>query len=65
MSLYLYCSLLSVLAQLQFSQTGLCCAWVPHLTLAQTCLQTDASEDLQATQTSAVAVCSLCLLCWH
>lgn len=64
-SLYLYCSVLSLLAQLQFSQIGLCCALVPHLTLAQTCLQTDASEDLQAMQTSDVAVCSSCLLCWH
>lgn len=63
-SLYLYCSLLSVLAQLQFSWIGLCCASVPHLTLAQTCLQTDA-EDLQATQMSAVAICSSCLLCRH
>lgn len=63
-SLYLYCSVLSVLAQLQFSQIGLRCALVPHLTLAQTCLQTDASEDLQAMQTSDVAVCNLCLLYW-
>lgn len=64
-SLCLCCGLLSLLAQLQLWQRGLPCASVPHLTLAQTYLEADAPEDLQATRTSAGAVCSSCLPCWQ